>query len=264
MRKYYNKLNNRLVFVGKTSDVNYWDRRWQGEDFESTLKAKKNRFIVKNTQRYLSPGARILEGGCGRGDKVYVLSSYGYDAYGVDYAKDTVERINRYAPQLKVTVGDVRNLQFEDGFFDGYWSLGVVEHFYNGYDSILREAYRVLKRDGYFFITVPIISWLRRQRVRMRIYPEYSESEDMKREFFQFAFDSKEVIKRFQAGNFELIRFKPIGGVKGLKDEILLFKPVLQPLYDNNSFLAKIIKKVIDILVRPFANHMTFFVFRKL
>lgn len=263
MTKYYDRLNKRLVFIGKAAEGGYWDKHWQSEDFERLLKVRDNRFIISNTRRYLLPDAKIFEGGCGRGDKMYALFSHGYDVYGVDYAKDTVENINRYVPELKVILGDVRKLNFEDGFFDGYWSLGVIEHFYDGYDLILHEAYRVLKKGGYFFVTVPAISWLRRQKVRMGRYPEYNESEHIKGIFFQFAFDSKELIKHFHAKNFKLVKSEPIDGIKGLKDEILLFKPVLQPFYDSNSFLARIIKKVINILVRPFANHMMFFIFKK-
>ena len=264
MRKYYDKLNNRLVFVGKVSGDVYWDKHWQTGDFESLLKVKNNRFITVNTRRYLLRGARILEGGCGRGDKVHILFSQGYDAYGVEYAKDTVEKIKSYAPYLKVSVGDVRRLQFEDGFFDGYWSLGVIEHFYDGYEPFLLEARRILKKGGYLFVTVPVISWLRRQKLKRAEYPEYNESEDMKKNFFQFVIDFRDIVKQFQAFDFKLVRFEPIGGVKGLKDEIPLFKPLLQLIYDSNTFFAKVARRVIDILVRPFANHMGFFIFKKL
>jgi SAM-dependent methyltransferase len=264
MTKYYDRLNNRLVFTGKSAEGGYWDKHWQSEDFEKLLKVRNNRFIISNTRRYLPPKAKILEGGCGRGDKMYALFSHGYDVYGVDCAKDTVENINRYAPELKAALGDVRNLQFEDGFFDGYWSLGVIEHFYDGYDPILREAYRVLKKGGYFFVTVPVISWLRLKKVKTRKYPEYNESERAKGMFFQFAFDPKELIKYFHTKNFKLVKSEPIDGIKGLKDEILLLKPILQPLYDSGCFSARIIKKVIDILVRPFTNHVMLFIFKKI
>ncbi|GAI52286.1 unnamed protein product, partial [marine sediment metagenome] len=118
--------------------------------FEKRIKVRNNRFIIGHTKKYLSPGAKVLEGGCGRGNKVYALYQHGYDAYGVDYAEETVKKVNQYAPELKITVDDIRNLNFEDGFFDGYWSLGVIEHFYDGYDAMLREMHRVLSEGAIF------------------------------------------------------------------------------------------------------------------
>jgi len=49
----------------------------------------------------------VLEGGCGRGDKVYALQTGGYEAYGLDYAQRTVEAIKRSVPELTVCLGDL-------------------------------------------------------------------------------------------------------------------------------------------------------------
>ena len=264
MREYYDKVNKRLVFIGKASGAAYWDEHWRLEDLERLVKLRDNRFIVKNTKKYLSASAKILEGGCGQGDKVYALSLHGYDAYGVDYAKETVEKINRYAPELKITLGDVRNLQFPDGFFDGYWSLGVLEHFYDGYDSISREMHRVLNKGGYLFLTVPVMSWLRRKKAKLGKYPEYKESREMRENFYQFAFEFQEIVTWFERNGFKRMELRPFSGIKGLKDEIPILRPLLQWIYDSNSFTVRIMKKIIDIAVRPFANHMIFFIFKKL
>ena len=100
------------------------------------------------TARYLPPGSRVLEGGCGRANKVKALADAGFAAVGVDYAAESVELARQVYPGLDIQVGDVRMLPFPDGAFDGYWSIGVIEHFWAGYDDILREARRVLKPGG--------------------------------------------------------------------------------------------------------------------
>ena len=48
---------------------------------------------------------------------------------------------------------DLDDLPVEDESVDGYWSLGVIEHFYDGYGEILSEMHRVIKRDGFFDIS---------------------------------------------------------------------------------------------------------------
>ena len=64
----------------------------------------------------MKPRAKILEGGCEIGQNVYGLKSWGYEAYGVDFARETVERTKKEFPELKIFVQDVRKLDFPDNF----------------------------------------------------------------------------------------------------------------------------------------------------
>lgn len=267
MAKYYDKTKGCLVYVGQEANEEFWDARWQADDFQALVKvgSRRNNFFVDYTKKYLQPGARILEGGCGRGDKVYSLRENGFDAYGVDYAPRTVEKINQYAPELKVSLGDVRNLDFPDGYFDGYWSVGVIEHFYSGYESIQNEMSRVIKTGGYLFLTVPAMSYLRRQKARLNRYPVYREEEILLKNFYQFALDPARVIHSFQAGGFLLAELKLRNGFIGLQHEIVWppFQWLMNKVENGQNLLAKRMRKVIDIFTTPFANHSILFVFRK-
>ena len=138
---YYDTLKKRLVYYSKKASPNYWDVHWNASDLEGYIKRSKNWLVVKVTQQFLRPGSKVIDGGCGLGDKVHSLSKAGFDAYGVDFALNTVKMINQHAPGLKIFPSDVRELPFKSNFFDGYWSLGVIEHFYNGYDSIAIEMF---------------------------------------------------------------------------------------------------------------------------
>ena len=263
--RYLDKANNRLVYVGRPANETYWDHHWDVESskFQEQIKIKNDGLVIGCTKKYLPPGTRILEGGCGLGSKVYALSHHGYDAYGIDYARETIKKINRYAPELNVKFGDVRNLPFPDAFFDGYWSLGVIEHFYDGYERIVSEMFRVLKKEGYLFLTVPVMSPLRKVKAKLRKYVEYEDSEEIRENFYQFAFDPQRVINDLKSADFKLIDVKPYDGIKGLKDEVLMLKPFLQPLYDSAAFPACLLKKVLDFIFRRFANHMSLFIMRK-
>ncbi len=265
MIRYFDKSNNRLVYVGKAANDTYWDQHWKSESSElkEQIKVKNDRFIIGYTKKYLPPGAKIFEGGCGLGGKVCALHYHGYDAYGVDYARETVRKINRYAPELKIKVGDVRDLQFPDNFFDGYWSLGVIEHFYDGYERIVSEMFRVLKPEGYLFLTVPVMSTLRKAKVRLKKYLEYKESEEMRDSFYQFAFDPNDVINDLENRGFKLVDVKPCDGIKGLKDEVLILKPFLQYLYDKKNRVSSLVRGILDIVFRRFANHICLFVMQK-
>jgi len=65
---------------------------------------EKNSFIVKTTKAFLPKNSRIIDGGCGSGDKVYALQKHGFDAYDVDFAEETVKRINTCIPELNVSL----------------------------------------------------------------------------------------------------------------------------------------------------------------
>ena len=74
---------------------------------------------------------------------------------GIDYNEGPIAKVLEFDPSLPVSVGDVTQIVFPDGYFDGYLSLGVIEHFAEGPQKALREAHRVLKSGSVFIVVVP-------------------------------------------------------------------------------------------------------------
>jgi SAM-dependent methyltransferase len=177
----------------------------------------------------------------------------------VDYGEMTVALVNSIAPDLKITRGDVRRLEFPDEFFHGYWSLGVIEHFYEGFEPVLREIHRVLTIGGYAFVTTPSMSPLRRLKAKLGAYPPLPQRDD----FYQFALPSEDIVRQFEAKGFKLISASYRSGFKGLKDESGPLKPALQKLFDSKSPVARLIRGGIDRIVLPITYHTRLHVFRK-
>lgn len=141
----------------------FWDRTWDGDWREKCVApAPVRQELVRRVARYVKPRMLLLEGGCGDGRYVRYFTDLGYRTIGVDFARATVRRINQLMPNLDVRLGDIRHLEFPDGYFDAYYSGGVIEHFEDGVGPQLAEAYRVLRNGGYFFVTVPHMNWTRR------------------------------------------------------------------------------------------------------
>ena len=184
----------------------------------------------------MPPRSRILEGGCGRGQIVNVLKHQGYNPVGVDFAEKTVWKVNEAVPELDIRLGDVRNLPFEDNEFDGYISAGVIEHFWEGFDSILAEMGRVIKPGGLLFISFPYMSPIRKLKARMGFYQHHFSNELEKKldSFYQFALDIDNVLNELKKVGFVPMQLKsyewclPHYGIKGFKDELTWFKPILQ------------------------------------
>lgn len=264
MKVYYDKTKGRLLNFKEQSTAEFWDEHWDNYDYFLKFKNSKNdRFILDNTRKFLKEG-KILEGGCGLGKVVYCLHYNGYSAFGIDFAQKTVKKVNKYLPELNILPGDVRNLQFKDNFFDGYWSIGVIEHFFEGYDLIVKEMSRVLKKGGFLFLTYPYMSPLRKLKVNLRIYRSFNK-ENQSDCFYQFMLNPSSVKKSFEKYGFKLMYSKPFGGLKGFKDEIRIFKPFLQRLYDyrGKKRYIRTFRKQLRRVLGNFSSHMILMIFKK-
>jgi len=260
--KFYDKKNRRLIVIERKATPRFWDQHWAVGEIRKKIKAGiNNRLIKKYTFKFLKPGTKILEGGCGLGQNVYGLSQWGYDSYGVDFAENTIKKIKKEFPELKISVQDVKKINFPTNFFDGYWSLGVIEHFWDGYDKILQEAQRVIKPNGYLFLTFPYMSPLRRLKAKLNFYKIFQNYSD--NNFYEFIFDNNQVKKRVEKYGFSFCLKYPFDATKGLKDEIFLLKPFLQKVYNSRNIIAKGVKLLCAILFSKIASHMVLLVFRK-
>jgi len=263
MKKYdykmFDKKNNRLLFIGTKSDSNFWDEFWNDENFEKQMH-KKDKFVLKTTQKYLNQGDKVIEGGCGRGDKVWTLMQNGFDSVGIDYAEETVKKIKEVDKNLNIQCQDLRALDFTDNYFDGYWSIGVIEHFLDGYNDIQTEMLRVVKPNGYLFLTFPSMSFIRELKGRLGMYVEYDSNKINKDTFYQYTLDANKVISDFEEVGFKLVRKIKYDGFKGAKEELGWFKFLSG---HNIGFFTKVLRKIIDISFATFCNHTTVLILKK-
>lgn len=265
MTRFYDIKNNRLVYTDKASSSEYWDKHWDKNTIEKLYPKKIYPFdyVVKTTKKYLPPESLIFEGGCGTGQQVFKLHNSGFKVIGVDYAEKTVEIVKKAKPELDIRLGDVRKLDFPDNYFDGYWSFGVIEHFYKGYDEITNEMQRIIKPEGYLFITFPHMSKLRKIKAGKKKYPIWESTQNDIDNFYQFALDEKQVIADLEKFNFKLIKKQHLSGIKGLKDEIKNLKKPLQKIYDSRNFFGLAMSKIISVIFSRFSSHSILLILQK-
>jgi SAM-dependent methyltransferase len=144
------------------SSAAYWEEFGSGSTLADHLRFCEVDPLRPLFERVLKRGAKMLEGGCGRGQYVAYYGARGVMVVGLDFAREWLRAAHAEYPSLRLCTGDVGALPFADGAFDVYYSGGVVEHFENGADRPLAEAHRVLKRDGVLLVSVPYFSPLRR------------------------------------------------------------------------------------------------------
>jgi SAM-dependent methyltransferase len=106
---------------------------------ELTLEAEKHVNINIDT--------KLLSIGCGTGEiESYLAAKYGNTVIGIDRDEELIRIAgNKNLTNLKFYTGDGEALDFNDDSFDYLYSCGALAAFF---DLGIKEAYRVLKKDG--------------------------------------------------------------------------------------------------------------------
>ena len=270
----------RIIWYKEKASQEYWSEHWKIIPIERVMEgSKRNKMLYDVFVNYLSVLDIVLDGGCGLSQWVKILKEKGYNSLGVDFSVDTVKTVKKYYPNLPLIIGDVLSLPFTDNCFDGYISLGVVEHFIEGPENAIKEAERVLKPGGLFFVSVPYFNFLRKIKKALHLYKEEeSHSDD---EFYQYAFTKGEFSQILKHCGFTPIESVKYGALKGLKDEISaigkIYNKLKEKLLDqqceyeyyrknrndswNTGITKSLLKKLFDMgLMRKIAGHMVLFV----
>ncbi len=111
----------------------------------------------------LSPGLRILDAGCGRGEMLHACAERGVRVAGVDYSEAAVELTRETLADVEgaeVRAGDVTALPWPDATFDRVLLGDVVEHLDPGQvEPALVDARRVLRQGGSLVIHTAPNRW---------------------------------------------------------------------------------------------------------
>ena len=257
--------NNEIVYCYENATNDLWDEVWNKNSnwvYDITPKASKNSRAVALITKFAKTGSKILEAGCGMGQYVYRLNSMGYECIGIDYAEKTINKLNEVYPELDIRKMDVFNLSaFEKNYFDVYYSGGLIEHFWNGYDEIINEADRVIKPRGLLILTFPYMSRCRKKQLKSLTDLKLKEPEN----FYQFALDSDHVISKLKAKGYKVLHKKGRNGLKGFIEAYPSVKFVSTIYnYSGNLKIAKIFRYVIsDILAKLGFGHTVEIVLNK-
>jgi ubiquinone/menaquinone biosynthesis C-methylase UbiE len=244
---------DRLIYFNEKATAQFWDSHWLAEGKPPDVSARDD--VVAVTRRYLERGSRILEGGCGRANKVKAMAVAGFSAVGIDFAQGSIEQARLYYPELDIRQGDVRSLDFPDASFDGYWSIGVIEHFWDGYGSIMAEAARVLKPGGFFFLTAPWLSPYRMHKARAGGYPrgDFACEPDG---FYQFALSRNEVCRKLAQHGFQVLQWRGRMSEISMRDEMSHFQRQTRWLLSSRgSFVKRIARRAIFTALNGYCGH---------
>lgn len=147
-------------------DPQGWDSYWRRADSVSTgvyaiiASIYRKAFIRNRLHRLMRQtfprDSRVLHAGCGGGQVDQGLHQY-LRITALDISPEAIAQYQRHNPAAaELQHGDIMKLPYPDSSFDGYYSLGVIEHFTG--DEIARllgEAHRVVKPGGAVLVFWP-------------------------------------------------------------------------------------------------------------
>ena len=110
---------------------------------------------VRRVCKFVKPGSRVLDIGCGSGDFLKKLSGKGFHAFGTELEG----RAARRAMQLdgvKVKTGPLQEKDFDENFFDAVCMWHVFEHLTEP-KRTMEIVSEILKPGGFLFLSMPNI-----------------------------------------------------------------------------------------------------------
>lgn len=156
------RVSYKVYLFDALSPIEWSQAAWRREGDEVSTADCERELICDVMLRHLPKDGLVVDAGCGTAKWPLYLRARGYRVVGVDVSHEAGVRAQCASPGFGFVRGDVRATPLRDGCADAVISLGVIEHDEVGPLAALREARRILRRDGLLVLTVPFDNLARR------------------------------------------------------------------------------------------------------
>lgn len=222
-----------MIRIESTEDIKeFWARYWGDvfEDADTIVDYEYYPFTL--LKKYLKPGQKVLEAGCGTGRVLKGLCNEGYDIVGFDYDLGALKSINRrrYYP---VFLADIQNVPLKSNSFDLVLCFGVVTCLQDeaSIHNSLKEISNLLSENGVLIISLLNYNLLR----RLQRYKGIVKGLFNTKHFHAWA-DSRRNLEALLVRDFEMVEMVPSLSRQPLYDYI----PFLRKRHDVNRTLARV------------------------
>jgi len=126
----------------------YWNKRWSEVSVDKPME-NQDVYPLKYAELTIRKNdGRILEAGCGNGRILRYYHNMGYDIVGFDFIEVAIDKLKKKDTTLRVEVGDITKLKFENESFKYLLAFGLFHNLEDGLEDAIRETHRVLKNNG--------------------------------------------------------------------------------------------------------------------
>jgi len=119
----------------------------KNQRFSLFLKRQLNDFL-----KILNKNSKIIDLGCGNGEKAHYIAKHGFNVVGVDSSKEAIDYAKKNFPELKFYKREVLSTKFKDKSFDAIVSIALFHCFLEkDRKKYVKEINRILKKRGILF-----------------------------------------------------------------------------------------------------------------
>jgi SAM-dependent methyltransferase len=223
MRKTFRRLNNK----------DYWDKRWSDIPADKPMTNDQVYPLKYALKTVKDDNGRILEAGTGAGRVQRYYHDRGRDIVGFDFIEIAVSKLKEIDPTLKVDVGDITNLKYDDESFKYLLAFGLYHNLENGLDKAVDETYRVLEAGGSLCashradnIQTKITDWLTDRRAS-------KISKNDNKEFHKMNLTHSEFKRAFEKAGFIIESIEPVENMPILY-KFRFFRAVNHKVFNEN------------------------------
>lgn len=165
-------------------------------------------YELKELQRRLNFSGEeiILDLGCGMGLQTMLIGKKCKKVIGIDISEKAINIARSISSYTKRRINTefhcirIENANFENEYFDKIFSVCVIEHISN-YVEVLKETYRILKKDGQMIFSVDALETIQDKRLLEK---------HKKKHFVEHYFKKEELMELLKELGFKKIEIYPI------------------------------------------------------
>jgi cyclopropane fatty-acyl-phospholipid synthase-like methyltransferase len=184
------------------------------DDQGAGLDAKYRRYWLREADRRLDRGSRILELGCGMGVPVASYFCRKHTYLGIDLSDVQIQRAKKLVPAAEFKRVDMAHLRLQPGTFDAILSFYSIIHLPLGEQKpLFRKIFRWLKPGGLF---LSILGWGRwtgweKNWHGTTMFWSHANEETYHQWLLQAGFKiiRKALIREGKGGHFQFLCIKP-------------------------------------------------------
>jgi SAM-dependent methyltransferase len=110
---------------------------------------------VEHFASLMPKGGRVLDAGCGAGEKSIYLAKQGLKVTAIDFSEEMIRLAKERAPGIDFLVKDITEPLHIEGVYDGVFAQAVLLHIPKAeVRGVIKNITASLKQKGYFYLAV--------------------------------------------------------------------------------------------------------------
>lgn len=240
------------LHIYEDEDYSPWGKSKEtGEEVVADSKKEAFRHQLSLLKRYINPkDKRLLDVGTGKGYLLEVAKEMGFEVYGVELSS-YCSRIAAEKFGERIFCGRLEDSKYKDEMFDVITMTDFIEHIPTPH-ILLKEVYRILKKDGFIFLITPNSSsftrkvlgkdWFQYKYEHVIYYNKKSLSHLLKKRGFSIL-EAKRNVKRFKVEYYyHYLKVYSLFGIERFSSFVFPYLPnFIKEMSFPNPFIGEMV-----------------------